>query len=415
VLPRASSAAEAAFARLGVPDALADRLRVPHREISVQIPVVGDDGQLRVHRGYRVQHSDVRGPFKGGLRFHPAVDLGEVRLLAELMTWKTALVDLPFGGAKGGVAVDPRTLSPRERELVARRWTERVGAAIGPMTDIPAPDMGTDAGTMAHILDEWSRTHGYEPRIVTGKPVELGGSLGRVAATGRGVVVALETLLDQRGLTLPAQGGDVTVAIQGFGNVGEHAAMEAHLRGYRVVAISDVSGGWLDPDGLDVPVIEDALEADAGRQLVDLDVRGATRIDATDPLFVDADVVVPAALGHVVDASNVDRVTAPIVVEAANSPLTPEAVDALRDRGTTVLPDILANAGGVIVSYYEWVQGASLLAWDEAEVLARLDARLAAATRQVVRAAGEQGSLRDAAMDLAVRRVVHAMELRGQG
>jgi glutamate dehydrogenase (NAD(P)+) len=191
--------------------------------------------------------------------------------------------------------------------------------------------------------------------------------------------------------------------------------MEAHLRGYRVVAISDVSGGWLDPDGLDVPVIEDALEADGGRQLADLDVRGATRLDAIAPLFVDADVVIPAALGHVVDAANVDRVTAPIVVEAANSPLTPEAVDALRERGTTVLPDILANAGGVIVSYYEWVQGASLLAWDEAEVLARLDARLAAATRQVVRAAGEQGSLRDAAMDLAVRRVVHAMELRGQG
>jgi glutamate dehydrogenase (NAD(P)+) len=415
VLPRASTAAEAAFARLDVPDALADRLRVPYREIAVQIPVVGDDGRLRVHLGYRVQHSDARGPFKGGLRFHPSVDLAEVRLLAELMTWKTALVDLPFGGAKGGVAVDPRTLSPRERELVARRWTERVGAAIGPMTDIPAPDMGTDAVTMAHILDEWSRSHGYEPRIVTGKPVELGGSLGRVAATGRGVVVALETLLDQRGLTLPSAGGDVTVAVQGFGNVGLHAALEAHLRGHRVVAVSDVSGGWLDHDGLDVPALVAALEEVPGRQLADVAVGGATRLDATGPLFVDADVVIPAALGHAIDGSNVARVAAPIVVEAANGPLTDEAVAALFERGTTVLPDILANAGGVIVSYFEWVQGANLLAWDEAEVLARLDARMAAATRQVVRSAGERGSLRAAAMDLAVRRVVQAMELRGQG
>ena len=415
MLPRASSSAEAAFSRLDVPPEVANRLRLPNREISVQIPVVGDDGRLRVHRGYRVQHSDARGPFKGGLRFHPAVDLAEVRLLAELMTWKTALVDLPFGGAKGGVAVDPRSLSPRERELVARGWTERVGPTIGPMTDIPAPDMGTDAGTMAHILDEWARTHGYEPRIVTGKPVELGGSLGRVAATGRGVIVALEALLDQRGLTLPAKGGDISVAIQGFGNVGQHAALEAHRRGYRVVAVSDVSGGWSDPDGLDVPALEDSLRSGGGRQLSDVTVPGASPLDAEGPLFVDADVVIPAALGHVVDAGNVERLVAPIVIEAANSPVTPDAVVALERRGTTVLPDILANAGGVIVSYFEWVQGASLMAWDESEVLARLDARIAAATRQIVRTAGERGSLRDAAMDVAVRRVVQAIELRGRG
>ncbi len=413
MLPRASSAAEAAFTRLGVQDALADRLRVPQREVAVQIPLVGDDGRLRVHVGFRVQHNDARGPFKGGLRFHPAVDLAETRLLAELMTWKTALVDLPFGGAKGGVAVDPRTLSPREREIIARRWAERVGAVIGPMTDIPAPDMGTDAGTMAHILDEWSRGHGYEPRIVTGKPVELGGSLGRVSATGRGVVVCLETLLDHRGLTLPTSGGDVSVAIQGFGNVGVHAALEAHMRKFRVVAVSDVSGGWLDMDGLDVPALAAALEERPGTQLAELDVPGAVPIDSTDPLFVDADVIIPAALGHVIDASNVDRVVAPIIVEAANGPVTPEAVETLYARGTTVLPDILANSGGVIVSYFEWVQGANLMAWDEAEVLNRLDARLAAATRQVARAAGERGSLRDAAMDVAVRRVVRALELRG--
>jgi len=408
---RASDAAEAAFLRLGIDDAAAQRLRSAQREVTVQLPIVGDDGQLRVLTGFRVQHSDVRGPFKGGLRFHPTVDLDDVRRLAELMTWKTALVDLPFGGAKGGVAVDPRTLSPRERELVARRYIEAIGPALGPRTDIPAPDMGTDATTMGHLLDAYSRIHGFEPRIVTGKPIELGGSLGRTVATGRGAVVALETTLDQLGRTLPAQGGDVTLAVQGFGNVGQNAALEAHVRGHRVVAVSDASGGWHDPDGLDIPVLERALADHA--DLADLTVPGARPIAPEDPLFVDADVVLPAALGRVVDAGNVDRVVAPLIVEGANEPLTEDACAVLEARGTTIVPDILANAGGVIVSYYEWVQGANLLTWDEAEVLARLDARIAAATRQVLRAAGEGGSLRDAAMDLAVRRVVRAMELRG--
>ena len=408
---RASDAAEAAFARLDVSDEFADRLRIPHRELTVQLPIVGDDGRMRVLTGFRVQHSDVRGPFKGGLRFHPTVDLDDVRRLAELMTWKTALVDLPFGGAKGGVAVDPRGLSPRERELVARRYIEAIGPAVGPRTDIPAPDMGTDATTMAHLLDAYSRVHGYEPRIVTGKPVELGGSLGRTVATGRGAVVATETVLDHLGRTLPSQGGDVTIALQGFGNVGQHAALEAHRRGYRVVAISDVSGGWHDPDGLDIPTIERMI-AD-GVELATLDLPGAARIGAVDPLFVEADVVIPAALGRVIDASNVDRVVAPLVVEGANEPLTDDACAVLEARGVTVVPDILANAGGVIVSFFEWVQGANMLTWDEAEVLARLDARIAAATRQVLRQAGEGGSLREAAMDLAVRRVVRAMELRG--
>jgi glutamate dehydrogenase (NAD(P)+) len=416
--PRASAAAEAAFVRLGVPDAVADRLRSPHREVTVQLPVVGDDGSLRVLTGFRVQHSDVRGPFKGGLRFHPTVDLADVRRLAELMTWKTALVDLPFGGAKGGVAVDPRGLSARELELVARRYTELIGPTIGPRTDIPAPDMGTDATTMAHILDAYSRQHGYEPRIVTGKPVELGGSLGRTVATGRGAIVALETLLDQRGRALPSRGGDVTLAVQGFGNVGQHAALEAHVRGFTVVAVSDVSGGWQDPAGLDVPALVAAL-ADrrggrtGGAELAAVTVGGARRIGPLEPLFASVDVVMPAALGRVIDAANVDRVLAPIIVEGANEPLTDDACRVLEARGVEVLPDILANAGGVIVSYFEWVQGANMLAWDEAEVLARLDARMAAATRQVLRGAGEGGSLRDAAMDLAVRRVVHAMELRG--
>jgi glutamate dehydrogenase (NAD(P)+) len=408
---RASDAAEAAFARLGISDEHADRLRTPHREITVQLPIVGDDGRSRVLTGFRVQHSDVRGPFKGGLRFHPTVDLDDVRRLAELMTWKTALVVLTFGGSKGGVAVDPRTLSPRERELVARRYIEAIGPAIGPRTDIPAPDMGTDATTMAHLLDAYSRIHGYEPRIVTGKPVELGGSLGRTVATGRGAIVALETLLDHHSRMLPARGGDVTLAVQGFGNVGQHAALEAHVRGYRVVAISDISGGWFDPSGLDIPVIEAGMGS--GIELSDVDVPQATRIGPIDPLFLDVDVIMPAALGRVIDASNVERVTAPVIVEGANEPLTDDACKVLEARGVTVIPDILANAGGVVVSFFEWVQGSNMLTWDEAEVLARLDARIAAATRQVLRQAGEGGSLREAAMDLAVRRVVRAMELRG--
>lgn len=408
---RASDAAEAAFRRLAVSDAHAERLRTAHREVTVQLPIVGDDGRERVFVGFRVQHSNARGPFKGGLRFHPTVDLDDVRRLAELMTWKTALVDLPFGGAKGGVTVDPRALSPRELELVARRYTEQIGPTIGPRTDIPAPDMGTDATTMAHILDAYSRIHGYEPRIVTGKPVELGGSLGRTVATGRGAIVALETLLDHVSRERPTRGGDVTLAVQGFGNVGQHAALEAHVRGYRIVAVSDVSGGWHDPGGLDVPRLAAALEG--GRQLAQLDMAGAQAIGPLDPLFVDADVVMPAALGRAIDTSNVDRVIAPIVLEGANEPVTEKACVILAQRGVTVVPDILANAGGVIVSYFEWVQGSSLLAWDESEVLARLDARISAATRQVLRHAGEGGSLRDAAMDLAVRRVVRAMELRG--
>jgi glutamate dehydrogenase (NAD(P)+) len=408
---RASDAAEAAFRRLEVREAHADRLRSAHREVTVQLPIVGDDGRERVFAGFRVQHSNARGPFKGGLRFHPTVDLDDVRRLAELMTWKTALVDLPFGGAKGGVALDPRGLSRRELELVARRYTEQIGPTIGPRTDIPAPDMGTDATTMAHILDAYSRIHGYEPRIVTGKPVELGGSLGRTVATGHGAIVALETLLDHLSRTLPSRGGDVTLAVQGFGNVGQHAALEAHVRGFRVVAVSDVSGGWHDPGGLDVPRLAAAIVD--GHQLAELDVAGASAIGSLDPLFLDADVVMPAALGRAIDASNVDRVLAPIVLEGANEPVTEEACISLAERGVTIVPDILANAGGVIVSYFEWVQGSSLLAWDESEVLARLDARISAATRQVLRQAGESGSLRDAAMDLAVRRVVHAMELRG--
>lgn len=408
---RASEAAEAAFVRLGVDDAFADRLRTPQRELTVQLPIVGDDGRPRVLSGFRVQHSDVRGPFKGGLRFHPTVDLDDVRRLAELMTWKTALVDLPFGGAKGGVAVDPRTLSARERELVARRYIEAIGPAIGPRTDIPAPDMGTDATTMAHLLDAYSRMHGYEPRVVTGKPVELGGSLGRTVATGHGAIVALETVLAHQGRTLPSQGGDVTLAVQGFGNVGQHAALEAHVRGHRVVAVSDVSGGWHDPAGLDVPSLVSGVEQ-AG-ELAALDVAGARAIGPVDPLFIDADVVLPAALGRVIDVPDADRVVAPLIVEGANEPITEEACAALERRGVTIVPDILANAGGVIVSFYEWVQGANMLAWDEAEVLARLDARISAATRQVLRQAGEGGSLRQAAMDLAVRRVVRAMELRG--
>lgn len=408
---RASDAAEAAFRRLGIGDEYADRLRSADRELTVQLPIVGDDGRLRVFTGFRVQHSNVRGPFKGGLRFHPTVDLDDVRRLAELMTWKTALVDLPFGGAKGGVAVDPRQLSARERELVARRYTEAIGPAIGPRIAIPAPDMGTDATTMAHILDAYSRIHGYEPRIVTGKPLELGGSLGRTVATGHGAIVALETTLDHLGRTLPSRGGDVTLAVQGFGNVGQHAALEAHLRGYTVVAISDVTGGLVDLDGLDIPMIVAAL--DETRQLADIDSGRAQRVDAIEPLFVAADVILPAALGRVIDATNVDRVQAPIVLEGANEPITDDACTVLEARGVTIIPDILANAGGVIVSFFEWVQGANMLAWDEAEVLARLDARISAATRQVLRQAGDGGSLRAAAMDLAVRRVVGTMELRG--
>ncbi|HEX2026767.1 MAG TPA: Glu/Leu/Phe/Val dehydrogenase dimerization domain-containing protein [Nitriliruptorales bacterium] len=382
-------------------------LRGTYRELRVQVPVRLDDGSLGVYIGYRVQHNGARGPYKGGLRFHPTADLEEVRALASLMTWKTALVDVPFGGAKGGIQVDPTGMSRNERERLTRRYTDQISHIIGATRDIPAPDVNTNAQVMAWIMDQYGRRHGHTPQIVTGKPIALGGSYGREAATGRGVVMVTSEAIEDAGLRVD----ELTVAIQGFGNVGSWAARVARDEGYRVVAVSDVNGGVYAGDGLDV----DKLLGWYAEHGTVVGFPASEPLDeGDDVLFIDVDVLIPAALGEVIRADNADRVRARFVVEAANHPVTPVADQQLRDRGVQVVPDILANAGGVTVSYFEWVQNIQEFRWDEEEVNRQLRRKLTRAYDQVRDAAEAKGvSLREAAFAIAVERVVEAAVLRG--
>lgn len=380
------------------------------RELSAQIAVRRDDGEMLVAHGYRVQHNGARGPYKGGIRYHPTADLDEVRALASLMTWKTALVDVPFGGAKGGVQIDPSAMSEAELERVTRRYTDQIGHVIGPTRDIPAPDMNTNAQTMSWILDQYGRKHGHTTQIVTGKPIALGGSYGREEATGRGTIVTMEEAVKDLGLTDPTE---VRIAIQGFGNVGSWAARIAADLGYRVVAVSAVHGGVYAPQGLDVR----AAWEHAGHRGSLEGLEGAEPITNDDLLELDVEVLIPAALGEVITEHNADRVQADLIVEAANHPVTPPADAALHDRGVLIVPDILANAGGVIVSYFEWVQNNQEMRWDLEDVNRRLERKLSDAYRECrdFQAAhdGERLSLREAAFSLAVERVVHVASLRG--
>jgi glutamate dehydrogenase (NAD(P)+) len=324
------------------------------------------------------------------------------------MTWKTALVDLPFGGAKGGVQVDPSVLSIAELERLTRRYTDQISSVLGPSRDIPAPDMNTDAQTMSWILDQYGRKYGHTTQVVTGKPVALGGSQGRTEATGRGVVVTMQEALADLDLGDPEE---VTIAIQGFGNVGSFAARIATERGYRVVAVSDLEGGIHAPDGLDV----EAAIAHVGETGSVVDLPGTDPITNEDLLELDVDVLVPAALGEVITSDNADRVRASLVVEGANHPTTPMADHILQDRGIQVVPDILANAGGVTVSYYEWVQNNQELHWPREEVNDRLERRLGEAYQRCRAFQDDHDglSLREAGFALAVARVVEAAELRG--
>ena len=381
-------------------------LRTPARELRVEVPVRRDDGTLEVHLGYRVQHDNSRGPFKGGIRFHPAADAEEVRALASLMTWKTALVDVPFGGAKGGVTIDTTTFSATELERVTRRYTREIAPIIGPNEDIPAPDMYTDAQIMAWLLDEYEQLRGHAPAVVTGKPLPLGGSPGRDAATGRGCVVVLDEVARDRGWDRSS----TTVAVQGFGNVGSWAARLAAARGYRVMAVSDRRGGVLAEGGLDVGALAEHRRSTGSI----LDFPDAERIDRDAVLTLPVDVVIPAALGEVIHVGNHHLVTAPVIIEGANHPVTPWADAALAERGITVVPDILANAGGVITSYFEWVQNIQQFRWSEAQVNERLRARLVDAYRTVVETAERHRcTLREAAFVIAVQRVAEASALRG--
>ena len=391
---------------VGLADEMRAIFRSSYRELTVQVPVRMDDGHLEVYTGYRVQHNAARGPYKGGVRYHPDADLDEVRALASLMTWKTAVVDIPFGGAKGGVQCDPKVMSVREKERLTRRFTQTISYILGINRDIPAPDVNTDAQTMAWMMDAYSSRYGYTPAIVTGKPVELGGSFGREAATGRGVVYCLEDV--GKDLNIDLDGA--TVAVQGFGNVGSWFARLVGELGCRVVAVSDVRGGIHNPAGLDIPAVFDwsrehgfvvgapNTETITNEELVELDV----------------DVLVPAALDRVVTQENADRVKARIVMEAANHPVTPAADDILHGNGKVVVPDILVNAGGVTVSYFEWVQNIQQFRWQEDHVNSELKKTMSRAWSNVhERATVDDIPFRLAAFAIALEKVEYADRLRG--
>jgi glutamate dehydrogenase (NAD(P)+) len=398
-----------AAALLDLPHGIREVLRVPQRELTVRFPVKMDDGSIRVFTGYRVQHNLSRGPAKGGIRYHHEVDVDEVRALAMWMTWKCALVNIPYGGAKGGVICDPKTLSPSELEHMTRRFASEIGILIGPEKDIPAPDVGTNAQIMAWIMDTISMHRGYTvPAVITGKPLDIGGSLGRVEATGRGVSLMVREAARMLNLRLDG----LSVAVQGFGNVGNVSARLLHDMGCRVVAVSDVSGAYYRRSGLDITAML-AYNA-ANGSLAGYNAEGVEHLSNAELLELPVDVLVPAALGGVLTELNAPRVRAKLVVEGANGPTTPEADAILRQRGVTVVPDILANAGGVTVSYFEWVQGLQEFFWHEDDINAKLERIMVNAFEQVrATAAQHQVSLRMAAYLLAVQRVADATMIRG--
>jgi glutamate dehydrogenase (NAD(P)+) len=393
---------------LALPDAARALLRVPKREWTVNFPVTMDDGRLEVFTGYRVQHNVARGPAKGGLRFHPSTDLDEVRALAMWMTWKCALVDVPFGGAKGGVTVDPRALSPDELQRVTRRFATELQGIIGPESDIPAPDVGTNAQTMAWIMDTVSMHAGHTvPGVVTGKPISLGGSAGRADATGMGVMFTAERALAEAGIDLDG----ATVAVQGFGNVGEAAARLIHERGGKLVAITDVGGGVANPAGLD-PARLSAHLSETGSIAGAI---GTEPIDNAELLALDVDLLVLAALEGQITAENAADVRARVIAEGANGPVTPDADPILAERGVVTVPDILCNAGGVIVSYFEWVQNLQSFSWPAEQVADRLRQVIGRAYDEVARVRTADGiDARLAAHAIAVARVAEAQRIRGR-
>jgi glutamate dehydrogenase (NAD(P)+) len=383
-------------------------LKEPFREIKVKVPVRMDDGSLQIFQGFRVQHNGARGPFKGGIRYNPRVDEAEIRALAEVMTWKTALVNIPFGGAKGGVNCDPLQLSTGELERLTRKFIAQIRHMLGPMRDIPAPDMGTNPQVMAWVLDEFSSRQGYSPACVTGKPIELGGSVGRRRATGRGVV----TILGQhmRELGVPLEG--LRVVIQGFGNVGSNIALFLVDQGADVVAVGDVFGAIASRDGRGLPVRE--LTEHVKHTGTVVGFADAEPIDSEQLLLLECDVLIPAAAECVLNGENAEKVRAKVIAEGANLPTTPDADEILERRKITVLPDILTNAGGVIVSYFEWVQNLQQKPWEEVAVRKELRRRMLETYHDVVHLAAHEGvTLRRIAYSLAVERVLRAEETRG--
>jgi glutamate dehydrogenase (NAD(P)+) len=391
---------------LQLPDQVREVMQTSYREILVQLPVRLTNGETQVYSGYRVQHNGARGPYKGGVRYHPDVDLDEVRALAMLMTWKTALVNIPYGGAKGGVNCPGDKLDERELQSISRSFMSKVEKILGPNRDIMAPDLNTNAQTMAWMMDQYGRLHGHTPAIVTGKPIALDGSFGREAAVGRGLSYLLREAAPQLGLSPP----ESTCVVQGFGNVGYHTASIMNQLGVKIVGVSNAEGAIRSDSGIE-PADLQKFVADGGRLP---EFEGAEAITPEELLDIDCDVFVPAALGGMIHEGNADRMSCKILLEGANSPTTPIADEMLHEKGVFVIPDVLANAGGVVVSYFEWVQNMQHLRWEEREINDRLGKIMRHAYREISAHSKKRDlPLRIAAYELGIQRVVEAARMRG--
>jgi len=386
-------------------------LKYPERELKVSVPVEMDDGSIKVFEGYRVQHSSSRGPCKGGIRYHQDVDIDEVKALSAWMSFKCAVVNIPYGGAKGAIKVDPKQLSKAELKRLTRRYTAMILPLIGPEKDIPAPDVNTNAEIMGWIMDTYSMFKGYTvPGVVTGKPIDIGGSLGRGEATGRGVMFVTKEILHRMGMPILS----TRVAVQGFGNVGGTAAKLMYREGFKIIAISDVTGGLFCKTGLNIDSILEFLKKNNGKMLIDYDEAGVTHISNEELLTVDTDVLVPAAMENQINEKIAPLIKAKIVIEAANGPTTIEGDKILEKAGKIVVPDILANAGGVVVSYFEWVQNIQSLMWDEDEVNRTLEKIMIRSFNEVWDKSKEkETTLRMGAYMVAIARIVKAKKIRG--
>ena len=395
-----------AVERLELPDDLRTVFWSSYREVTVQIPVRLEDGKIHTFDGYRIQHNGARGPYKGGIRFHPEVDIDEVRALASLMTWKTAVANVPFGGAKGGVNCPADQLERSEVQAITRSFMDKIEKVLGPTRDIPAPDVNTNAQVMAWMMDEYGKLHGHTPAICTGKPIALEGSYGREQATGRGCVYMFREAAPQIGLSP----GETSFVVQGYGNVGSWAGRILQQLGAKMVGVSDASGAIRAEDGIDADDL--ARHVAGGGKLVEFP--GAEEISADDLVAIECDVLIPAALGGMIHEHNADRINCRMVIEGANSPTTPAAAQILPDQGVDALEDVLANAGGVVASYFEWVQNMQHFRWSEREVNDKLGGIMRKAYRDVsARSKEERVSLRDAAYLVGIERVVEASRARG--
>ena len=400
-----SAAYAQAVKELGLKKNIAKALEIPDRELTVEVPFRRDNGEVESVIGFRVQHNNTRGPFKGGIRYHEHVDIDEVRSLATLMTWKTSLLDIPYGGGKGGIGVDPRKYSKTELERMSRRFFRAIDPIIGVNVDIPAPDVNTNAQVMSWFMDEYSQLHGYSPAIVTGKPLELGGSAGREAATGKGTAVITREAAQNWNIDL----ANSKVVIQGFGNVGSYAAKFLHEYGCKIIAVSDVTGGLYDPDGID---IDSLFEYNYANKTIDGFDQGK-KLTNDELLALECDFLIPAALGSAINEKNVDSLNCKVIVEAANGPVTGSAANKLWNKKIAIIPDILTNAGGVTVSYFEWVQNLQQFKWTEDDVNQKLEDKMVNAFNEVYEVKkSNQVPMRIASFMVAIDRVHVAYNLR---